>query len=147
DMASKFFEHFLQISGAMQSMGGDKLNLWDEDDQFFYDMLHKENGEAQSLKIRSMVGLIPLFAVEVLNPDLLEKLPDFKRRVEWLLKNRPDLAILISSWNHPGKGESRLLSTLRGHRMKMIMKRMFDENEFLSDFGVRSLSKYHKEHP
>jgi len=147
DMASKFFEHFLQISGAMQAMGGDKLNLWDDGDKFFYDMLHKENGDAELLKIRSMVGLIPLFAVEVLNPDLLEKLPDFKRRVEWLLKNRPDLAKLISSWTHPGKGESRLLSTLRGHRMKMIMKRMFDENEFLSDYGVRSLSKYHKEHP
>jgi hypothetical protein len=147
DMASKFFEHFLHIAGAMQSIGGDKLNLWDEDDQFYYDMLHKENGDAELLKVRSMVGLIPLFAVEVLNADLLEKLPDFKRRVEWVLNNRPDLASLISSWYHPGKGETRLLSILRGHRMKMIMKRMFDETEFLSDFGIRSLSKYHKEHP
>ena len=147
DMASKFFEHFLQISGAMQSMGDNKLNLWDDEDKFYYDMLHKENGDAELLKIRSMVGLIPLFAVEVLTPELLEKLPSFKRRVEWVLKNRPDLASLISSWHHHGKGESRLLSTLRGHRMKMILKRMFDENEFLSDFGVRSLSKYHKEHP
>ena len=147
DMASKFFEHFLHIAGAMQTIGGDQLNLWDEDDQFYYDMLHKENGEAELLKVRSMVGLIPLFAVEVLNADLLEKLPDFKRRVEWVLNNRPDLASLISSWYHPGKGETRLLSILRGHRMKMIMKRMFDETEFLSDFGIRSLSKYHKEHP
>ncbi|MFV8374170.1 MGH1-like glycoside hydrolase domain-containing protein [Flavobacterium sp. LB1P71] len=147
DMASKFFEHFLHIAGAMQAIGGDKLNLWDEDDQFYYDMLHKENGDAELLKVRSMVGLIPLFAVEVLNAELLEKLPDFKRRVEWVLNNRPDLASLISSWYHPGKGETRLLSILRGHRMKMIMKRMFDETEFLSDFGIRSLSKYHKEHP
>lgn len=147
DMASKFFEHFLHISGAMQSLGDNKLNLWDEEDQFYYDMLHKANGDAQLLKIRSMVGLIPLFAVEVLTPDLLEKLPIFRRRVEWVLKNRPDLASLVSSWYNPGKGETRLLSTLRGHRMKMILKRMFDEKEFLSDFGVRSLSKYHKENP
>jgi hypothetical protein len=147
DMASKFFEHFLQISGAMQFMGDNKINLWDDEDEFFYDMLHKENGDAESLKIRSMVGLIPLFAVEVLTPELLEKLPVFKRRVEWVLRNRPDLASLVSSWYHHGKGESSLLSTLRGHRMKMILRRVFDENEFLSDFGVRSLSKYHKEHP
>ncbi|HSD05724.1 MGH1-like glycoside hydrolase domain-containing protein [Flavobacterium sp.] len=147
DMASKFFEHFLQISGALQALGENQLSLWDEEDQFYYDMLHKPNGDAELLKIRSMVGLIPLFAVEVLTPELLEKLPQFKRRVEWVLKNRPDLASLISSWYNPGKGETRLLSTLRGHRMKMILKRMFDEKEFLSDFGVRSLSKYHKEHP
>jgi hypothetical protein len=147
DMASKFFEHYLHIAGAMQAIGGDKLNLWDEDDQFYYDMLHKPNGDAELLKVRSMVGLIPLFAVEVLTPELLEKLPDFKRRVEWVLNNRPDLASLVSSWDNPGSGETRLLAILRGHRMKMIMKRMFDETEFLSDYGIRSLSKYHKEHP
>jgi hypothetical protein len=147
DMASKFFEHYLHIAGAMQSIGGDKLNLWDEDDQFYYDMLHKENGDAELLKVRSMVGLIPLFAVEVLTPELLEKLPDFKRRVEWVLNNRPDLASLVSGWDKTGTGETRLLAILRGHRMKMIMKRMFDEKEFLSDYGIRSLSKYHKEHP
>jgi hypothetical protein len=94
-----------------------------------------------------MVGLIPLFAVEVLTPELLEKLPEFKRRVEWVLNNRPDLASLVSSWDKAGTGETRLLAILRGHRMKMIMKRMFDETEFLSDYGIRSLSKYHKEHP
>lgn len=147
DMASKFFEHFLHIAGAMQSIGGEKLNLWDEDDQFYYDMLHKEDGSAMLLKVRSMVGLIPMFAVEVITHDLLDKLPQFKRRVEWVLNNRPDLANLISRWYEPGKGESRLLSILRGHRMKMIMKRMFDESEFLSDYGIRSMSKFHKEHP
>jgi hypothetical protein len=147
DMASKFFEHYLHIAGAMQAIGGDKLNLWDEDDQFYYDMLHKPNGDAELLKVRSMVGLIPLFAVEVLTPELLEKLPDFKRRVEWVLNNRPDLASLVSTWENTGKGETRLLAILRGHRMKMIMKRMFDETEFLSDYGIRSLSKYHKDHP
>ncbi|MGL2992893.1 MGH1-like glycoside hydrolase domain-containing protein [Flavobacterium sp. TSSA_36] len=147
DMASKFFEHFLHIAGAMQTMGGDKINLWDEQDQFYYDMLHKENGEAELLKVRSMVGLIPLFAVEVLTPELLNQLPEFKRRVEWIIANRPDLANLVSRWYNPGKGETKLLSILRGHRMKMILKRMFDESEFLSDYGVRSLSKFHKEHP
>ncbi|MFD1817292.1 Glycosyl hydrolase family 63 C-terminal domain-containing protein [Pseudarcicella hirudinis] len=147
DMASKFFEHFLHIAGAMQSLGGDKINLWDEEDQFYYDMLHKTDGSTMLLKIRSMVGLIPIFAVEVLTPEMLEKLPDFKRRVEWVLNNRPDLAGLISRWYEAGKGESRLLSILRGHRMKMIMKRMFDETEFLSDFGIRSLSKFHKDNP
>ncbi len=101
----------------------------------------------RNLKVRSMVGLIPLFAVEILDEELLSKLPDFKRRVEWVLNNRPDLASLISRWHEPGKGESHLLALLRGHRMKMLLKRMFDETEFLSDYGIRALSKYHDEHP
>eukprot|EP01137_Pigoraptor_chileana_P007165 Opistho-2@3484 len=103
DMASKFFEHFLHIAGAMQSLGGDEISLWDEEDQFYYDMLHLPNNNSMLLKIRSMVGLIPLFAVEVLNPEMLEKLPDFRRRVEWVLANRPDLASLISRWYESGK--------------------------------------------
>lgn len=147
DMASKFFEHFLHIAGAMQMLGGSEISLWDEEDQFYYDMLHMPNSQSMLLKIRSMVGLIPLFAVEILTPEMLEKLPDFKRRVDWVLANRPDLAGLISRWYEPGKGENRLLAILRGHRMKMIMKKMFDENEFLSEHGVRSLSKYHLENP
>jgi Glycosyl hydrolase family 63 C-terminal domain len=146
DMASKFFEHFLQIAGAMNDINN-TTNLWDEEDQFYYDGLHLPDGSSKLLKVRSLVGLIPLFAVEVLDPEMLEKLPIFNIRVEWVLKNRPDLANLISRWNQPGKGESRLLSILRHHRMKMLLKRMFDEDEFLSDYGVRSLSKYHKENP
>jgi Glycosyl hydrolase family 63 C-terminal domain len=146
DMASKFFEHFLQIAGAMNAPKN-KLSLWDEEDQFYYDCLHNQDGTADLLKVRSLVGLIPLFAVEVLDPEMLEKLPIFNTRVEWVLNNRADLADLISRWNQPGKGESRLLAILRGHRMKMLLKRMFDETEFLSEFGVRSLSKFHKENP
>jgi hypothetical protein len=94
-----------------------------------------------------MVGLIPLFAVEVLDEELLSKLPDFKRRVEWVLNNRPDLASMVSRWNEAGKGETHLLALLRGHRMKMLLKRMFDETEFLSGYGIRALSKYHEKHP
>lgn len=147
DMASKFFEHFLHIAAAMNNLGKDNISLWDEVDQFYYDVLHTPDHNARLLKIRSMVGLIPLFAVEILDEELLSKLPDFKRRVEWVLTNRPDLASLISRWHEPGKGETHLLSLLRGHRMKMIMKRMFDETEFLSDYGIRALSKYHEKNP
>ena len=147
DMASKFFEHFLHIAAAMKALGDQKISLWDEEDQFYYDVLHTPDGQSRLLKIRSMVGLIPLFAVEVLDEDLLSKLPDFKRRVEWVLTNRPDLASLVSRWNEPGKGDTHLLSLLRGHRMKMLLKRMFDETEFLSQHGVRSLSKYHEKSP
>ncbi len=147
DMASKFFEHFLHIAKAMSNLGKQHISLWDEEDQFYYDVLHTPDQNARLLKIRSMVGLIPLFAVEVLDEALLSKLPDFKRRVEWVLQNRPDLASLVSRWHEPGKGETHLLSLLRGHRMKMLLKRMFDEAEFLSDFGIRALSKFHKNQP
>ena len=148
DMASKFFEHFLHIAAAINKpIKGNDLGLWDEADQFYYDKLHAPNGETIFMKIRSYVGLIPLFAVEVIDEEMLSKLPDFKRRLEWVLNNRPDLASLISRWNEPGKGETHLLSLLRGHRMKMVVKRMFDEAEFLSDYGIRSLSKSHKDNP
>ncbi|GAB2650219.1 glucosidase [Emticicia sediminis] len=148
DMASKFFEHFLHIAAAINKpIKGNDLGLWDEADQFYYDKLHAPNGETIFMKIRSYVGLIPLFAVEVIDEEMLSKLPDFKRRLEWVLTNRPDLASLISRWNEPGKGETHLLSLLRGHRMKMVIKRMFDEAEFLSDYGIRSLSKSHKDTP
>lgn len=149
DMASKFFEHFLHIAGAMEAMGdkNSTISLWDEDDQFYYDVIHIPNGQSILLKVRSIVGLIPLFAVEILDPQMLDKMPIFKRRVEWVLANRPDLARLISRWFESGKGENRLLSILRGHRMKMILKRMLDEQEFLSDYGVRALSKFHEKNP
>ncbi|HSA81894.1 MAG TPA: hypothetical protein VLE23_13850, partial [Geminicoccaceae bacterium] len=147
DIATKFFEHFLYIAEAMTNLGGEGIGLWDEDDQFFYDELNLSDGVIVPLKVRSMVGLIPLFAVETLEPGLLAKLPEFTGRLEWFLKNRPQLATLVSRWHEPGLGERRLLSLLRGHRMKMLLKRMLDETEFLSDYGIRAVSKHHEANP
>jgi hypothetical protein len=147
DIATKFFEHFLHIAEAMNNVGEAGIGLWDEEDKFFYDVLHLPDGHMVPLKVRSMVGLIPLFAVETLEPELLEKVPEFKRRLEWFLKYRPDLASLVSHWNEQGRGHRRLLSLLRGHRMKRLLARMLDETEFLSDFGVRAISKHHDAHP
>jgi hypothetical protein len=147
DMATKFFEHFLYIAQAMTDMGGRGVGLWDENDGFYYDVLNKSDGQTVSMRVRSMVGLIPLFAVETLDPELLEKVPGFTRRMEWFLTYRPDLARLVSRWDIPGKGKRTLLSLLRGHRMKALMRRMLDPSEFLSDYGVRSVSRYHLQHP
>ncbi len=148
DMASKFFEHFMHIASAINNnLEHGNKGLWDEIDQFYYDKIHTPDSRTIFLKIRSLVGLIPLCAVEVIHEDLLEKLPDFRQRLEWILNNRPDLASLISRWHEPGKGETHLLSLLRGHRMKMVLRRLFDESEFLSDYGIRSLSKYHLKNP
>ncbi len=147
DIASKFFEHFLHIAEAMTRIGEGELGLWDEEDKFFYDVLHMPDGRMERLKVRSMVGLIPLFAVETIDPETLAKLPEFAKRLEWFLNYRPDLAALVSHWEVAGKGQRRLLSLLRGQRMKRLLRRMLDETEFLSDFGVRALSRYHAEHP
>ncbi len=143
-LATKFFEHFLYIAGAMSNQG---LDLWDEEDEFFYDVLHTPDSSRTIMKIRSMVGLIPLFAVEVLDEELFDSMPQFTERLRWFLKHRPDLANLISRWEEKGKGERHLLSLLRGHRMKMLLKRMLDEKEFLSPYGIRALSRYHLENP
>jgi hypothetical protein len=149
DIATKFFEHFLHIAEAMSHIGGAEggVGLWDDQDQFFYDVLHLPDGGMQPLKVRSMVGLIPLFAVETLEPELLEKLPDFKGRLEWFLAHRPTLCSLVSHWNVEGRGHRRLLSLLRGHRMKKLLERLLDETEFLSPYGVRALSRAHENAP
>jgi hypothetical protein len=146
DIASKFFEHFLHIAEAMTKIGG-AGGLWDEDDKFYYDALTLPGREPIPLRIRSMVGLIPLFAVEVLESSMLERLPGFSGRLKWFLEYRPDLAALVSRWQETGTGERHLLSLLRGHRMKKLLQRMLDETEFLSDYGVRALSRHHLEHP
>ncbi|HZZ41797.1 MAG TPA: hypothetical protein VFE58_02580 [Tepidisphaeraceae bacterium] len=147
DTASKFFEHFLYIAAAMTNIGSQGIDLWDKDDEFFYDVLSLPEGRAVPLKVRSIVGLIPLFAVEVLSPELLAQVPEFAERLEWFLELRPDLAGLVSRWFEEGKGNTRLLSLLRGHRMKRLLKRMLDESEFLSPFGIRALSASHRDHP
>jgi hypothetical protein len=147
DIASKFFEHFLGIADAMANMYDDERGLWDEQDQFFYDVLNLPDDVRVRLRIRSMVGLIPLFAVETLEPELLAEVPGFRKRLEWFLRYRPDLAKLVSHWQSPGRGERRLLSLLRGHRMKQLLRRMLNESEFLSDHGVRALSRWHLDRP
>jgi len=147
DIATKFFEHFLHIAEAMNNIGEEGIGLWCEQDEFYYDVLNLPNGRSTPLKVRSMVGLIPLFAVEVLEEELLEALPDFTGRLRWFLNHRPDLAALVSRWGERGRNERHLLSLLRGHRMKRLLHRMLDETEFLSDYGVRALSKVHEREP
>ena len=147
DLASKFFEHFLYIAGAMTNMGEADKDLWDEQDEFYYDVLHTPDRGRQLLKTRSLVGLIPLFAVEVLDDEVLRGVPQFVGRLNWFLDNRPQLASLVSRWQEPGVGATHLLSLLRGHRVKRLLARALDEAEFLSEYGVRSLSRYHQAHP
>ena len=147
EMASKFFNHFLSIAGAMFNIGKENVELWDDIDEFYYDVIHPEGQPGHLLKVRSIVGIIPLFAVEILTPEMLATLSDFTRRSQWVIQNRPDLSSLVSRWYEQGKGETRLLSLVRVHRLKCILRRMLDEAEFLSDYGVRALSKYHEKHP
>jgi hypothetical protein len=147
DVATKFFEHFMYIAGAMNNIAGEGIQLWDDEDEFPYDVLHLGPGRNLRLKVRSMVGLIPLFAVETIEPEVMEALPHFRRRMEWFLEHKPELAVLVSRWHVPGQGNRRLLALMRGHRMKCILRRMLDETEFLSDYGVRALSKVHERQP
>jgi len=147
DIATKFFEHFLMIGGAMTNLGGKGLSLWDDTDNFFYDWLIKSNGEATPLRVRSLVGLIPAFAVETIEQRSLKNLPSFTRQRDWYLRYRPKLAVLVSRWNTPGADDTRLLAIARTFRSSKVMERVLDPNEFLSDYGIRSLSRYHLEHP
>ncbi|MGH2463895.1 MAG: MGH1-like glycoside hydrolase domain-containing protein, partial [Candidatus Limnocylindrales bacterium] len=143
DIATKFFEHFLYIAGALNNLGGRGISLWNEEDGFYYDAIHFESGEVVPLRIRSMVGLIPVLAVHVLEPGVIAALPDFRRRMRWFLTNRPELARHVASWTEPGVGERRLLSLVHGDRLRRITKRLVDPDEFLSSHGIRSLSREH----
>jgi len=149
DTASKFFEHFLRIAGAMTDDYRDGISLWDEADGFFYDVLHLPDGHTVPLKVRSLVGLMPLLAVETLEHDLVNSLPDFRRRLNWFFENR---AYLRDSGNlacvkAPGEGSRRLLSIVNRERLIKTLQPMLAENEFLSPYGIRSVSKYHQENP
>ncbi|MEM9487977.1 MAG: glucosidase [Myxococcota bacterium] len=150
DLAIKFFEHFLHIARAMTDIASEGLGLWDSEDQFYYDVLtidHSDSHQHLPLRLRSLVGLIPLFAVETIEPETLRRLPRLGARMDWILDNQPELANLVSRWYEPGRGERRLLSLLRGSRMKKLLSRMLDEDEFLSDYGVRGISKQYQHDP
>ena len=146
-VASKFFEHFIYITQAMNDLGGEGIALWDEEDGFYYDVLHLPDASRCFLKVRSMVGLAPLFAVETLEPEMLVNLPHFRERVQWFLENVPAASRHIDMSQKSPNGPRRLLSLVSRERLLRILSYMLDEREFLSPHGIRSLSRYHLDHP
>jgi len=146
-VATKFFEHFLHIAYAMNNVAGAGIRLWDDEDGFFYDVLRIPGGEAVPLRVRSIVGLIPLFAVDTMEPATLERFPGFVKRMDWFLENRPELSASIAEMGDTGSGGRRLLSMVDRGRLVRILKRVLDEKEFLSPYGVRALSRVYKDHP
>jgi len=146
DVASKFFEHFVYIAHAVHDLGDEGINLWDEADGFYYDVLHG-NGTAHPMKVRSMVGLIPLFAVETLDPEVVDKLPGFKRRMQWFIDNHPEFRDHVEMVSKPGIGMRRLLAIVGREQLPRVLGFMLDEAEFLSPYGVRAVSRYHHDHP
>ena len=147
DIASKFFEHFLYIADAIDGIGDAEISLWDDEDCFYYDALRMPDGQQLPLKVRSMVGLIPLFAVAVLELDTLQNFPGFKKRMQWFIQNRPDLKDNVACMETPGMGARRLLAIVYKAKLKRILQRMLNEDEFFSPHGIRAISKYHQEHP
>ena len=147
DIASKFFEHFIYIAGAMSNLGEGNQGLWDDADGFFYDQLRLPDNSTEKMRVRSIVGLIPLFAAEVLDDSDINDNPIFSNRMKWFSENRPDLAALVSRWAETKSPGKHLISLLRGYRMKSLLKYLLDENEFLSEYGIRSVSKYHLNNP
>ncbi|MEO6632496.1 MAG: glucosidase, partial [Mucilaginibacter sp.] len=147
DIASKFFEHFIYIAGAISNIGQDNEGLWDDTDGFFYDQLRLPDNSTQKMRVRSIVGLIPLIAAEVLDENDIINNPIFSNRMKWFAENRPDLAGLVSRWGETKTPGKHLVSLLRGYRMKALLKYLLDENEFLSKYGIRSVSKYHLDNP
>lgn len=147
DVATKFFEHFIYIADAIYKNDGNEVGLWDDEDGFFYDVLHFPDGSYQRLKVLSFVGLIPLFAVTVLDHDTLNALPQFRRRMEWFLKYRPWLTQNIASLKDMGMGASHLFAIVGREKLARILTRMLDETRFLSDYGLRSISRRHLNEP
>ncbi|MGH8899825.1 MAG: MGH1-like glycoside hydrolase domain-containing protein [Egibacteraceae bacterium] len=147
DVATKFFEHFLSIAHAMNTIGQDGICLWDEEDGFFYDVLYCEGIGGVPLRVRSAVGVIPLFAVEILEPEVLDALPDFRDRMRWFRRHRPQLSDSVFTVAPTEAGERHLLSLVSPRRLRRVLGRVLDPGEFLSPYGVRSLSRVHAGHP
>jgi len=147
DVASKFFEHFVYICRAINNLGDEGLSLWDPQDGFYYDVLHPEHGKPFPLKIRSMVGLAPLFAVETLDSEIIDKLPGFKRRMQWFIENRPELSEHLETQTTEDGRVLRFLSLVNRDRLRQVLRYMLNEQEFLSPHGIRSLSQFHRDHP
>jgi hypothetical protein len=147
DIASKFFEHFLRIADAMDGIGKTEISLWDEGDGFYYDALHFPDDHQCPMKVRSLVGLTPLFAIATIEQETLKKFPGFKRRLDWFINNRPDLKKNVACMETPGIGATRLLAIAYPDKLRRILRPMLDEAEFLSPYGIRSISKYHESHP
>lgn len=146
DIATKFFEHFLYIADAMNKIGEMEASLWNESDGFYYDVLHLHEQQI-TLKVRSMVGLIPLFAIESMEPETLKMLPGFKKRLEWFIQNRPDLRQNVACMETKGIGARRLLAIVSRDKLRSILQKMLDESEFFSPYGIRAVSRFHAEHP
>ncbi len=147
DIASKFFEHFLYIADAMNGVGEDKIPLWDKTDRFYYDVLRLPDGTNVPLRVRSLVGLVPLFAIMTLEAEIFAQLPNFARRTEWFIHNRPDLRDNVACMQKQGVGERRLLAIAYPDKLRAILQTMLNEQEFLSPYGIRSVSKYHAVRP
>ena len=147
DVASKFFEHFVYISRAMNDMGGEGIGLWDENDGFYYDVLHRADGGHVPMKVRSMVGLVPLFAVESFDPEDLARLPAFTRRMQWFLNHHAEVSEHVDMSRRNANGARLLLTIANRKKLERIYRYVLDEKEFLSPHGIRALSKFHEEHP
>jgi hypothetical protein len=146
DVASKFFEHFVYIAQAMNDMGGAGIGLWDEEDGFYYDVVHLGDKRVP-MKVRSMVGLVPLFAAETFEPEELERFPGFSRRMQWFLNHHPDLGEHVDMSQSTPRGTRILLTIANRKKLERIYRYVFDEGEFLSSHGIRALSKCHEQHP
>ncbi|MBL9139783.1 MAG: glucosidase [Verrucomicrobiales bacterium] len=147
DMAMKFFEHFLWIASAMDRPGDHRDEMWDESDGFFYDVLRLPDGKAQRIKVRSMVGLLPLCATTVVDVEAVRRMPRLLERARWFLNKHPELAATIASPSRPGPNGNLLFCLMDEKKLRRLLSKLFDPAEFLSPFGVRSLSKFHAEHP